>query len=89
MKTTIKQISHNEVRLRAIDPYLNEPIDWLFMCPTNGGYIRRDGIQVCIGLASRGNTLEANNINDLLQTIKHEWATYRRRWRLATSGETA
>ena len=78
MKTTIKQVSHNEVRLRAIDPYLDEPIDWLFTCPTNGGYIQRDGEQVCDGLNSRGYCLECYNTNFLLDMIRANWQVYRR-----------
>ena len=58
----IARIHKNEfggVALRAPHPVLDEDIEWEFNIPTNGGYVSRDGRQVCEALADRVRTLES------------------------------
>lgn len=80
MKTTITKIDSNTVTLTAIDPVTEERIERTFTVPTNGGYVRDErGRQVCKRLANRGDTLTATDADDLLRTVRSEWAAYRRR----------
>ncbi|MFZ1538222.1 MAG: hypothetical protein WAT23_12655 [Chromatiaceae bacterium] len=88
MKTTIK-IENNIVVL------CHDAQDWdmettrvrrEFMVPAGGGYIRewndhrKEWVQVCDGLANRGNTLHTHNgsMANLLAIIRHEWQSARR-----------
>jgi hypothetical protein len=82
-RTTITRTAHNEVTLISIDPMSDESIRWVFWIPTNGGYVREgenhtaDDKQVCERLNGRGNTLTAEDGDDLLRTIRREWKAYR------------
>lgn len=84
MKTTITKTGLCEVTLAAIDPATDEAIKWVFWVPTFGGYVRKgerhtaDDKQVCVGLSTRGNTLTAEDGDDLLRVIRTEWAAYRK-----------
>ena len=88
MKTTIK-IENNIVALEY------DSWDWdmsagrnrrEFMVPAGGGYIRewddhrKEWVQVCDGLANRGNTLHTHNgsMANLLAIIRSEWRAARR-----------
>ena len=78
-RPTITKTDSNTVALVAIDPVTEERIERIFTVPTNGGYVRDEqGRQVCKRLASRGDTLTATDADDLLRTVRSEWAAYRR-----------
>lgn len=84
MRTTIRLTADCEVTLTAIDPYTEELRTRVFWVPTRGGYVREgtehsaEDAQVCAGLSRHGITLTADNSEDLLRTIRVEWALYRR-----------
>jgi hypothetical protein len=89
MATTIRKTDTNEVTLNAVDPLTGEAVSRTYWVPRCGGYVREGALhlptdpQVCAGLGRRGNTLTATDGDDLLRTIRREWAAYRRaaaRW---------
>lgn len=78
-RTTITKTGDYSVTLKGIDPLTGEPIEKEFWIPRSGGYIRDENDrQVCAALSTRGNTLDAKDGDSLLQTIREEWAAYRR-----------
>ena len=89
-RTTIKKTGTHEVTLTAIDPMSGEQVTRVFWTPTGGGYVREgaqhtaNDRQVCASLSGRGNTLIASSGDDLLRTIRREWASYRK-WAVAES----
>ncbi|MEM6670546.1 MAG: hypothetical protein AAF661_15150 [Pseudomonadota bacterium] len=78
MKTSIKKTGSNTVTLKAIDPYSGEPVEREFWIPNSGGYVREGDRQVCVGLDRLGNTLDARDGDELLETIRYNWRIYRR-----------
>lgn len=84
MKTTIKLTGEMEVTINAIDPLTGEAIEWVYWTPRNGGYIRQGAThsandpQVCTFANNTGNTLTADDADELLATIRAEWAAYRK-----------
>ena len=78
MRTTITKTDDHTVILRAIDPMTDEPIEREFWIPRSGGYVREGDKQVCRYLDFRGDTLSAKDGDGLLQTVREEWAAYRK-----------
>ena len=83
-RTMITKTADKEVTLTAIDPWTDEPMTRVFWIPACGGYVREgehhtaDDRQVCNGLERKGNTLRADNGDELLSIIRREWQVYRR-----------
>lgn len=83
-RTTITKTADNEVTLKAIDPWTDEPTTRVFWIPRGGGYVREgehhtaDDRQVCNGLERKGNTLRADDGDELLSIIRSEWQVCRR-----------
>lgn len=78
MRTTITKTGDYSVTLKAIDPMTDEQVEREFWIPRSGGYIREGDRHVCVGLSSRGSTLVADDVDDLLQTIRKNWQIHRR-----------
>lgn len=80
MRTSIKQNPDGTVTLRATIE--GNAIEWQFMAPTSGGYVRRltgGEWRQCFGsLDGRtGDALSVSSAGDLLPFIRKEWRAYR------------
>lgn len=69
-----------DVHLREIDPITGAEIEHIYWVPNPRGYVRDRSAQdrqVCVGLSTRGPTLESSR-RFLLDLIRREWRTVQR-----------
>lgn len=63
------------VTVRQWDDIKEKYVETTYVCPENGGYVRNSdtGHQICDGLERLGDTLECNNLENLLTLIRKEY----------------